>query len=175
MSEIDKPQDKKAYVINMDRVFQNPDGSIYFIRTELTRHYNTFTRDYELAKETGTSHITPEELKFSKSISTVIFLQKAIASEETLENTVVTFQMLLTATIEPTKENRFIYLTKTKNGRIHTKDFQSGVTSAVDMNSPIVTRGRVKKVASNTILPMDAKVYTIVDGELRLMLREPLD
>jgi hypothetical protein len=147
-----------SFTINADKVFQDAEG-IYFEKKDANPPHKLLGK------------VRPSELNYVKEVTTKIYVEKLIQSEESLENQITVFEQTLTISVPEEVRYKYIYLFKVQNGTVHLKDFDSGCTSAVSINdAEFVKRGKAKKLAPDTLLLKSAPIFTIREGVLERKL-----
>lgn len=166
--------DKKVSYVDMGKVFEEQDGSLYFIKTTETFKFLLMNQNgeniYSKTAEIKTEHVTPEQLGFSKRENMEIFVYKT--EHEDLEDKTVYYSMTLEFSIPNEARYKTAYFKKTKDGRVFLKWFDSSCCSEVSINDPEFTkRGKARKLPNDTILKRDAPIFTLsASGELERRL-----
>jgi len=168
-------QDKVNSFTNMGKVFEEPDGSIYFLKKTETYKFIMVNQNGDSVYEktpfkTETSHVTPESLGYSKHESWDIYVYKVNHSE--LEDTTEYYSMTLNFQVSSEKRYSTAYLKKSKSGKVFLTWFNSGCCSEISINdSEWTTRSKAKKLSPDTILQRNAPVFTLSSsGELERRL-----
>jgi hypothetical protein len=167
--------DKTNSFINFGKVFLEPDGSLYFVKTTETYKFITLNSNGEEVfsknpTKTETTHVTPESLGYTKKAEWMIYVYKEVKDE--LEDKKVYYSMLLTFEIPEEKRYKTAYFKKAKSGRVFLMWFDSGCTSEVSINDPEFTkRSKAVRLKEDTILQRTAPVFTLsANGELERRL-----
>lgn len=168
-------QDKTVARVNMGRVYEEKNGSLFFVKTTKTFKFLLINPNGEAVYSktpisTKTEHVTPEQLEFKKKESWEIYVYKV--EHEDLEEKTVYYDMTLTFQVPNEARYKTAYFKKAKSGRVFLIFFDSGTCSEVSINSPEwTTRSKARKLAPDTILNRDAPVFTLsASGELERRL-----
>lgn len=168
-------QDKTVERVDMGKIFLEPNGSLYFLKTVETYQFITITPNGDsIYSKTPIkiekTHITPEQMNFTKKASWDIYVYKTV--HEDLEDRTDYYSMTLTFEIPEEKRYKTAYFYKVKNGRVFLKWFDSGTSSEVSINdSEFCKRGKAKRLPENTIIQKNAPIFTLSSsGELERRL-----
>jgi hypothetical protein len=157
------PADRITTSINWGKIYEDEQGKIYAFKTIEVRKYNAWERDWILDKsQTKVEKTYPEDNGYSKKQTQEVYIRKQISSENNLTDSAIFFKMLLTFEIPSEKRYKYLYLYKVRSGRIFLNSFDSGSTTAVNVNdNEFVRRGRAIKLKNNSLIRKDAPVFTL--------------
>jgi len=169
--------DKTNSFINFGKVFEEKDGSIYFLKTTETFKFLMVNQNGEdiYAKtpmKTEQTHVTPEQLGYTKKAEWTVFVYKEVKDE--LEDIKVFYELPLIFEIPSEQRYKTAYFKKAKSGRVFLMWFNSGTCSEISINDLEFTkRGRAKKLPENTIIQKGSPIFTLnASGELERRLQE---
>lgn len=173
----EQPKDKTVEFTNFGRVYEEKDGSLYFIKTTETFKFLLINGNGEevyskTPSKTEKTHVTPESLGYTKKETWMIYVYKTERDE--LEDKTVFYELPLTFEIPEEKRYKTAYFKKAKSGRVFLAWFDSGTTSEISINDTEFTkRGKSKRLPEDTIIQKNAPIFTLsASGELERRLSE---
>lgn len=169
---------KISSFVNMGKVFVNEKNELYFIKTTETFQFKGLNADKDEvygkdAIKTERTHVTPEQLGFTKKATYEIYVYKI--EHDDLEEKTVYYSMLLNFEIPNEQRYKTAYFKTAKSGRVSLMWLDSGTCSEVSVNdSEFCKRSKAKRLSEDTILKRGSPIFTLNgNGELERRLEEP--
>jgi hypothetical protein len=162
------PKPLVSSCINQSVVFEDEEG-IYFKKQVETVMWNDYLRRYNDKGTITEEKIRPEQLGFSKELTTKVYVYKDIQSTENIQNETVWFEIELKFAFPEEKQYRYMWFYKTKSGRVFIRDFNFSNCITVGINDKtFVTQGKARKLDPETRIPRNSLRYRLnpATGEL---------